>query len=127
MLLISYICIVKEESKPLREILYTDEFNEFYSEQDERTKLKFKESVVILESIYVLSAKFVKKLTNTDLYEMRVSVGTNEYRTMLFAVNHENIIQSTEVVLLNGFLKKSTKDYEKQIKKAIRILKNLEL
>ena len=56
---------------------------------------------------------------------MRVSVGTNEYRTMIFAVNHKNIIQATEIILLNGFLKKSTKDYRKQIEKAIKILEGL--
>jgi Phage derived protein Gp49-like (DUF891). len=56
---------------------------------------------------------------------MRVSVGTNEYRTMLFSINHENIIQATEVILLNGFLKKSSKDYDKQIKKATKILEDL--
>ena len=42
---------------------------------------------------------------------MRVSVNTNEYRTILFAVDNDNIILSKKVLLLNGFLKKSTKDY----------------
>ena len=58
---------------------------------------------------------------------MRVSVNTNEYRTILFAVDNDNIILSKKVLLLNGFLKKSTKDYNKQIAKAIRILKDLAL
>ena len=55
---------------------------------------------------------------------MRVSVNTNEYRTILFAVDNDNIILSKKVLLLNGFLKKSTKDYCKQIKIAERILKD---
>ena len=71
-------------------------------------------------------AKFVKHLENTDLYEMRVSVGNNEYRTILFAVDKSNIIESTKIVLLNGFLKKSTKEYRKQIELAQSILKELE-
>ena len=58
---------------------------------------------------------------------MRVSVNTNEYRTILFAVDNDNIIFSKKVLLLNGFLKKSTKDYCKQIKIAERILKDFEL
>jgi len=45
----------------------------------------------------------------------------------MLAVNHENIIQATEVVLINGFLKKDSKDYNKQVKKAINILEKLEL
>ncbi len=57
---------------------------------------------------------------------MRVSVGNNEYRTILFAVDKPNIIESTKIVLLNGFLKKSTKEYRKQIELAQSILKELE-
>lgn len=63
----------------------------------------------------------------TYLYEMRVSVGSNEYRTVLFAIDNSNVILSTKIILLNGFLKKSTKDYSKQIAKAERILKSLAL
>lgn len=57
---------------------------------------------------------------------MRVSVGNNEYRTILFAVDKSNIIELTKIVLLNGFLKKSTKEYRKQIELAQSILKKLE-
>ncbi|MCA5583005.1 MULTISPECIES: type II toxin-antitoxin system RelE/ParE family toxin [Parabacteroides] len=53
---------------------------------------------------------------------MRISIGNNEYRTILFTVDDRNVILSTKVVLLNGFLKKSTKDYEKQIKKALKLI-----
>ena len=53
---------------------------------------------------------------------MRVSVGSNEYRTVLFAINHENIILATQILVLNAFLKKSEKDYKKQIEIAERIL-----
>jgi len=45
----------------------------------------------------------------------------------LFAADHENVIHSTKISLLNGFLKKSSKDYDKQVKRAINILKELEL
>ena len=57
---------------------------------------------------------------------MRVSVGSNEYRTILFAIDKENVIESTRIILLNGFLKKSNKDYRKQIEIAQSILKELE-
>lgn len=109
----------------LRKVFHSDDFDNFYLSLDEKTKNKIDECIAILESIYVLNTKFIKKVVNTELYEMRTSVGTNEYRTMLFAVNHENIIQSTEVILLNGFLKKATRDYDKQIKRAIKILEDI--
>jgi hypothetical protein len=70
--------------------------------------------------------RFVKKLTGTDFYEMRVSVGYNEYRTVLFAMDSDHIMTATEIYLLNWFLKKDTKDYKKQIATAIKILKDIE-
>ena len=82
-------------------------------------------NIVITER--VIPTKYVKHLTGTNLYEMRVSVGTNEYRTVLFSIDHDNIIEATKIILLNGFLKKSTKDYDKEVAKAQRILKRLEL
>jgi hypothetical protein len=58
---------------------------------------------------------------------MRVSVGTNEYRTILFAIDHENIIEASNILLLNSFLKKSSKDYKKNIDIAEAILNKMEL
>ena len=81
----------------------------------------------VVQTVYNLPQKFVKKLENSEFYEMRVSVGTNEYRSVLFAIDHENVIESTKVILLNGFLKKSKKDYKREIDKAENILKELEL
>ncbi len=77
--------------------------------------------------MYNVSTKFVKHLENTDLYEMRVSIGINEYRTVLFAIDHDNFIEAKKVILLNGFLKKDNKYYRKQIDIALSILNNLEL
>lgn len=71
-----------------------------------------------------LSQKFVKKIIGSDLYELRISV-ENEIRVFLFAADNENINLATKIVALNGFVKKSTKDYEKQIKKAYNILNSI--
>jgi len=119
---------MKNESKKIRKLIHTDEFNEYYNLLDKRTATKYDEAFYYLETIYVLSKKFVKKLDNAEagIFEMRVSVGTNEHRTIIFAVDNDNIIQATNVILLNSFLKKDNKEYRKQIKKAINILNNLE-
>ena len=116
-----------KEIEEIRKILYSEEFNDFFESLDERIQCKFDDNISILKTVYVLSTKFVKKIVNTNLYELRVSVGHNEYRSILFAVDHENVIQATKIILLSGFLKKSSKDYDKQIKRAINILKNIEL
>ncbi len=106
----------------VRTIYRTPEFLKFYEGLPQRVQLKFQYVLNVLASVYNISTKFVKHLQNTDLYEMRVSVGTNEYRTILFAIDHDNIIEAKSVLLLNGFLKKSNKDYNKQIELATSIL-----
>ena len=116
-----------KKDKDIREPVFSDWFAEFYGMLQDKVKAKFEHTMDIIKTEYVLSTKFVKHLEHTDLYEMRVSVNTNEYRTILFAVDNENIILSKKILLLNGFLKKSTKDYSKQIKIAERILKDFEL
>ena len=118
---------MKNENKKIRKLIHTDEFDEYYNLLDKRTAEKYDDVILYLETIYVLSKKFVKKLegAETGIYEMLVSVGTNEHRTIIFAIDHENIIQAKIVILLNSFLKKDNKEYRKQIKKAINILNNL--
>ena len=85
--------------------IYSDEFAEFYGMLQDKVKAKFEHTMDIIKTEYVLSTKFVKHLEHTDLYEMRVSVNTNEYRTILFAVDNENIILFKEDTTLDGFLK----------------------
>ena len=109
----------------LRTIIRTPEFDEFFMNLSDRVKDKFLYVFQVIQSVYNISTKFVKHLEKTDLYEMRVSVGSNEYRTILFAVDHDNIIESTRIILLNGFLKKSSKEYKKQIEIARTILNRL--
>ena len=111
----------------IRIIYKTEEFEKFYAGLSESVKKKFDYVFNVVQTVYNLPQKFVKKLENTNFYEMRVSVGTNEYRSVLFAIDHENVIESTKIILLNGFLKKSKKDYKREIDKAENILKELEL
>lgn len=111
----------------VRTIYKTPEFEAFYSSIPLKIQTKFDYVINIISTVYNVPAKFIKHLENTDLYEMRVSVGTNEYRTVIFAIDHDNIIESKNIILLSAFLKKSTKDYRKQINIALTILNNLEL
>ena len=119
---------METEKKKIRKLINTIEFDEYYNSLDKRTAEKYDDAILYLETIYVLSKKFVKKLEEAEsgMFEMRISVGTNEHRTILFAADHNNIIQAKNVILLNSFLKKDNKEYRKQIKKAINILDNLE-
>ena len=109
----------------IRVIYKSAEFELFYNGLNNNVKLKFEHVFNFIQTVYAIPVKFVKRLVDTDLYEMRVSVGSNEYRTVLFAIDHDNIIESTRIILLNGFLKKSEKDYKKQIFIAKKILEEL--
>lgn len=100
---------------------------EFYEKLPVKVQTKFQYVMNVVASVYNISTKFIKHLESTDLYEMRVSVGSNEYRSILFAIDHDNFIEAKKIILLNGFLKKDNKDYRKQIEIANTILTNLEL
>lgn len=108
----------------MRKIYSTPEYQIFYNSLSDRVKNKIEYSIYILKEIPVVSTKLVKKLINTNLYELRISVD-NEYRIILFCMDNENIINATKIIFLSGFVKKSTKDYGKQIKQAETILNNL--
>ncbi len=70
-----------------------------------------------------VTTKFVKSLVNTEFYEMRISVD-NEYRIILFTIDSDNFINANEIVLLNGFIKKTTGDYDKQIAIALKLMED---
>lgn len=115
------------ENTYVRTAYKTEQYNEFYNSLPARVQVKFDYVLNVMVTIYNVPVKFVKHLENSDLYEMRVSVGTNEYRTVLFAVDNPNFIEAKNIILLNGFLKKDNKDYRRQVEIAKTILKTLEL
>lgn len=110
----------------IRELLMTPEFEDYYNEQSENVKEKFKYVMHIMTSLRVVSTKFIKTLENTEFYEMRVSIGSNEHRSIIFTMDASNFMDSKRVILLNAFLKKNTKQYRSEIQKARRILSKLE-
>ena len=107
-----------------RKLIYSTEYLSFLNNSSSRLQEKLKFAITILESLEKIPTKFVKKLTNTYFYELRISVD-NEVRIILFSVDHDNINLSTRIIFLNGFIKKDTKDYNKEINKAENILRKL--
>ena len=65
----------------------------------------------------------IHSLEYDKFYEARVSVGNNEYRTIIFAIETPSFMESKRVLFLNSFLKKSTKQYKSEIEIARQILK----
>lgn len=107
-----------------RIIRYTEEYRQFKSTLNKRAIEKLDYCIFILQSEMPLSQKFVKKVVSSDFYELRVTVD-NEIRVILFSVDNSNISLATEIIVLNGFVKKSNKDYDKQIRKAYNILTSM--
>ena len=106
----------------MERILYkTPAFEAFYNSLNLRVKKKVDYIFEYMRTEKNISTKFVKHLTNTDFYEMRISVD-NECRVIFFTVDHDNFVEANEIILLNGFIKKSTSDYEKQIQIALKIM-----
>ena len=114
-----------EREDNLRELIFTEEFFSFYQQLDTKVQTKFDYTIEVVRNVNILTTNFVKHLEGTELYEMRVSVGSNAYRTIMFTMDHDNINLARRIILLNAFLKKSTKDYKKQVKIVTDILKRL--
>lgn len=106
-----------------RRLYKTPAFEEFFNSLNARAQKKVDYIFEYIRSERMVSTKFVKHLVNTDFYEMRISVD-NEYRVILFAIDNDNFINANEIVVLNGFIKRSTADYDKQIAKAIKIMED---
>lgn len=129
-LLISYLCGMTHapsQTSYVRTAYKTTQYQDFYNSLPAKVQSKFDYVLNVMVTIYNVPVKFIKHLENTNLYEMRVSIGTNEYRTVIFAIDNANFIEANNIVLLNGFLKKDNKDYRRQIETAKSILKALEL
>jgi Phage derived protein Gp49-like (DUF891) len=94
----------------MRNLQFTDAFLDFINQSDENVKTKIGYLFEIIKTQAVINSKIIKKLVNTDFYELRIQIN-NEYRVIVFAIDHQNINQCTEVLFINGFMKKSTKDY----------------
>ena len=106
----------------IREIIFSREFDEFYHNLDERIQEKYDYAFDMIRTQYIVNKRFVKSLENTDFYELRISIGHNEYRSIMLAIDHDNFIQAHRVLVLNSFLKKDSKQYKAEVRTAESIL-----
>lgn len=107
----------------MRNIEITEECLDFVDSQNKKVVDKFFQLINVMTEIRIVNSNFIKKLQSTQFYELRIKAN-NEYRFILFAVDHLNFAECKNVICLNGFVKKSTKDYKKAIKRAELILED---
>ena len=110
----------------IREIAYTKEFLEYFEQLPANIQEKYDYVFSIMVTQKVVNRKFVKKIETTEFYEMRVSVGTNEYRSFIFAIDAASFMECSRIVMLNSFVEKSSKQYKSEIIKVRKILKDWE-
>ena len=96
-------------NKIIKETFHSKEYDEYYAKLDTNIKVKYDYVEYIIKNLQVVNSKFVKKLEGTEFYEARISIGTNKYRTMIFAIDRPTFMESTKVLFLNSFLKKEYK------------------
>ena len=114
-----YFCNME---KDIRETFHSEEYDKYYNSLDIKIKIKYDYVESIIKTQYVVNRKFVKNLEGTEFYEARISIGTNEYRTIIFAIDAQSFIESKKVLFLNSFLKKDTKQYKGEIEIARQIM-----
>ena len=84
---------------------------------------KFYQIIEVLAEIKIVHSNFIKKLQNTAFYELRIKAG-KEGRIVIFTIDHPNFSECARAICLNGFVKKSNRDYLPAIKKAKVILRD---
>ena len=104
------------ENKQIREVIfYGDYFWEFFKKQPPKVKKKINWTIGLLQYLEVIPEKYLKHIEETDLYEIRVSFGTNIFRIFCF------FDKGRLVIILNAFQKKTQKTPRTEIERALKL------
>lgn len=99
-------------------IVFSHYFKDFKATLDRKVLKKIYEVFIYIMSEERIPSKFFKNITSyPGLYEIRVEYEANTYR-IFCCLDKGNV-----VVLFNGFQNKSQKAPDKEIQKALRIMK----
>ncbi|MGE0772883.1 MAG: type II toxin-antitoxin system RelE/ParE family toxin [Cyclobacteriaceae bacterium] len=96
-------------------IVYGDDYWEFYNEQTEKVKRKTNWTIGVARDLPKVPEQYLKHIEGTDLYEIRVILGSNSFRIFCF------FDKGRLVVLLNGFQKKTQKTPKNEIERALTL------
>ncbi|MEO0555914.1 MAG: type II toxin-antitoxin system RelE/ParE family toxin [Bacteroidota bacterium] len=98
-------------------IFFGEHFWEFYNAQTPKIKERINWTIKLIKTVERVPTKYLKNITGTTLYEMRMISGTNIYRIFCF------FDKGKLVVVLNGFQKKTQKTPKNEIKLAEKLQK----
>ncbi|UII29205.1 type II toxin-antitoxin system RelE/ParE family toxin [Fulvivirga maritima] len=98
-------------------IFFGEYFWKFYHVQPPKIKDRINWTLKLIQSLERVPKKYLKNITGTSLYEIRLISGTNIYRIFCF------FDKGKLVVVLNGFQKKTQKTPKNEIKLAEKLQK----
>jgi len=106
------------ETGDVRKVIFFGEhFWEFYNSQTPKIKERINWTIKLIKTVERVPTKYLKNITGTTLYEMRMISGTDIYRIFCF------FDKGKLVVVLNGFQKKTQKTPKNEIKLAEKLQK----
>jgi len=100
-----------------RIVIFGEHFWDFYNRQTLKIKERINWTIKLIKTVDRVPKKYLKNITGTTLYELRIISGTNIYRIFCF-FNKGKLI-----VVLNGFQKKTQKTPKNEIKLALKLQK----
>ena len=96
-------------------LIFGDDFWDFYNKQTTKIKERINWTIRLVKVVKRVPEKYLKHITGTSLYEMRIISGSNIYRIFCF------FDKGQLIVVLNGFQKKTQKTPKNEIDKALKL------
>ncbi len=108
--------ILKDDSKVRKLVFYKDYYDVFIKNQRPRVQAKIFWTIILIENIEKVPSKYLKYIIGSDgVFEIRILTRNDIFRIFCF-FNKQN-----ELVLINGFQKKTQKTPQNEIDKALKI------
>jgi phage-related protein len=108
--------ILKDDSKIRKLVFYKDYYDVFIKNQRSRVQAKIFWTIILIENVEKVPSKYLKYIIGSDgVFEIRILTRNDIFRIFCF-FNKQN-----ELVLINGFQKKTQKTPQNEIDKALKI------
>jgi phage-related protein len=107
--------ILKEDSKVRKLVFYKDYYDVFIKNQRSRVQAKIFWTIILIENVEKVPSKYLKYIIGSNgVFEIRILTRNDIFRIFCF-FNKQN-----ELVLINGFQKKTQKTPQNEIDKALK-------
>ncbi|MCB0431189.1 MAG: type II toxin-antitoxin system RelE/ParE family toxin [Flavobacteriales bacterium] len=98
-------------------VFFGNDFLDFYNKQTRKVRTRIDWTLGLVRDLERIPSNYFKHIEGTELYEIRVSSGSDIFRIFCF------FDKGMLVIVLNGFQKKTQKTPRKEIDKALKLQK----